>query len=95
MSTISSLSSPRTNPYVRGPATGSRIKGFGTLAAVQVMAAKQAKANAGVTSTASMLDDNMYSLASKSGVGAASVMLFTDNWSTSTGISGTLLDYYV
>jgi hypothetical protein len=76
-------------------ATGSRIKGFGSLAAVQVNAAKQAQENASKTSLASMLDDNMYSLATNSGVGASSVMLFTDNWATSSGTSGTMLDYYV
>lgn len=76
-------------------ATSSRIKGFGSLASVQVMAAKQAQQNASVTSISSMLDDNMYSLATNSGVGASSVMLFTDNWATSTGTSGTMLDYYV
>lgn len=81
--------------HVATAATGSRIKGFGSLASVQVMAAKQAQQNATKTSLSSMLDDNMYSLASKSGVGASSVMLFTDNWATSSGVSGTMLDYYV
>ncbi len=93
MAGISTLR-PATS-HASSAATGSRIRGFGSLAAVQVNAAKQAQENAGKTSLASMLDDNMYSLASKSGVGASSVMLFTNSWSTSTGTSGTMLDYYV
>lgn len=88
MSTISSVARPSA-------ATGTRIKGFGSLAAVRVMADKQAKQNAQVTGTGTLLDDGIYGYASKTGTGAGAVMLFTNTWSSSTGVSGTMLDYYV
>lgn len=45
-------------------------------------------------SAASLLDDGMYSHASATGVGASSVMLFGSSWASSTGTSGTMLDYF-
>ncbi|MER2605818.1 MAG: hypothetical protein ABTQ29_08320 [Siculibacillus sp.] len=88
MSTIAATSKP-AQPYT------SSIRGFGGIDAVKVMAAKQAKANAGVVSASSMLDEGMTTHAARTRTGISSVMLFTNSWSSSTGISGTMLDYYV
>lgn len=78
----------------------SGISGFSAnnlyyLAQVQM---KSRAANGGSQSmgeaAASVLEDGMYSLASNTGVGASSVMMFGSTWESSTGTSGTMLDYF-
>lgn len=72
----------------------SGIKGYGSLARVQTMAANQAKKNGMGENPAGLLDAGMYSFSVYSGVGAASAMMFSDTWKTGSKSSGTMLDYY-
>lgn len=72
----------------------TRIKGYGSLAKVQQMAAQQAKKNGTGDNPAGLLDAGMYSFSVMSGVGAASAMMFSDTWTAGTKTSGTMLDYY-
>ncbi len=72
----------------------TRVKGYGSLAKVQTMAANQAKQNGTGTDPAGLLDAGMYSFSVMSGVGAASAMMFSDTWTAGTKTSGTMLDYY-
>lgn len=72
----------------------SNIKGYGSLAKVQQMAAQQAKKNGTGDNPAGLLDAGMYSYSVYSGVGTASAMMFSDTWTTGTKSSGTMLDYY-
>lgn len=70
------------------------IKGYGSLARVQTMAANQAKKNGTGENAAGLLDAGMYSFSVMSGVGTAAAMMFSDTWTAGTKSSGTMLDYY-